>query len=224
MRRYIASDFHIRNEITDYNKVMSFLDIVDEDAEELLIPGDWLELLWSNLNVITRDEPYRSVVERVREIACRKPVKLIPGNHDWNLYLFASELTPISIVPPFAEDGIYFCHGHEWDWVSFMMGTIVDPVYWSVAFPFVFPPGIGIWIISKWFATEEDIYSWATAFIHERAASFARANGYHSVVFGHTHFPTIESRGGISLYNCGDMVDSYSYLVQNDQEIELKFL
>ena len=224
MKRYIASDFHVRNEITDYNRVLSFLELVEADADELLIVGDWLELLWSNLEILTQESPYRDVIEKTREIAQRKIVRVIPGNHDWNIELFSSYLQPIQIIAPFSEDGIYYCHGHQWDWVSLIMGTPVDPVYWSVAFPFVFPPALGIWIISQWFAEEKDRYFWGIAIIHERAAEFARRNGYHSVVFGHTHYPSVELRGGINLYNCGDFVDSYSYLVEENGIIELRRL
>lgn len=223
MRRYIASDFHTRNEVTDYQRVMAFLELVDGDADEFLVLGDWLELLWSNITILSRESPYRDVIDKVRAIAQKKPVLIMPGNHDWNLAVHQSLLEPARLIKPFAEDGIYYCHGDKFDWVSFIMGTPVDPVYWSVAFPFVFPPGIGIWIINKWFGKKEDTYFWGIAWIHERIAAFARKNGYHTAVFGHTHYPAIEIRGGINLYNSGDFVDSYSYLVQKNGNIELKY-
>lgn len=223
MRRYIASDFHVGNDVTDYDRVMGFLDLVEEDADEFLILGDWLELLWSNMTIVTTMEPYRSVVEKVRAIARNKPVKLVLGNHDWNIDLFDSEIEPIEVVEPFAENGVYYCHGFEFDWVSIIAGTPVDPIYWRMHFPFSLPPAWGLWIINKWFIGEEDAYFWGIAFIHERVRAYAVKNGYNTVVFGHTHFPCEEIRGGIKLYNCGDMVDSYSYLVQEDGNIELKF-
>jgi len=53
--------------------------------------------------------------------------------------------------------------------------------------------------------------------------AYAVKNGYHTMVFGHTHFPAAEIRGGIKIYNTGDMVDSYSYLVQENGNIELRY-
>jgi len=222
MKRYIASDFHNGNDVSDYDRVMSFLELVDDDADEFLVIGDWEELLFSNMNILTTVAPYKYVTQKVRDIATRKPTFSIVGNHNWNLGLFASLIEPVKLIPPFAENGVYFCHGHEFDWLSVIVGTPVDPIYFKNAFPFLFPHGVAIWIINKWLGKEEDVYYWQRAVIHERVAAFGREKRYHSVIFGHTHYPTEELRGGIRLYNTGDMIDSYSYLIQTDGIIELQ--
>ncbi len=223
MKRYIASDFHNGNEVADYDRVMAFLDLVDDDADEFLILGDFEELLWSNMNILTTVKPYRYVTEKVREIARKKPVELCIGNHDWNLGLFASQIEPAKIAPPFAEDGVYYTHGHEFDWLSLVTGTPVDPIYWKTPFPFLFPTQILVWLATRVWAKAEDTYNWGITLIHERAADFAKITGYHTIVLAHTHFPAEEMRGGIKVYNTGDMLDSYSYLVQTDGMIELKY-
>jgi len=221
MRRYIASDFHNGNDVVDYDRMMSFLELVDDDADEFLILGDFEELLWSNLTILTTVKPYSYITDKVKEIARRKPVKLILGNHDWSLGAFASVIEPVRVISPFAENGVYFTHGHEYDWVSLIMGTPVDPVYWGVYFPFAMPLAIGMWITDRWFHKVEERYYWGISLIHERIAAFARKNGYHSVVFGHTHYPTVELRGGVNLYATGDQVDSYSYVVEENGQITL---
>ena len=141
MKRYIASDFHNGNEVGDYGRVMGFLDLVEDDADEFLILGDFEELLWSNFNILTTVKPYSYVTEKVKAIAREKPVKIVLGNHDWNL---------------------------------------------------------------------------------ERAADYARENGHHTVILGHTHFPAAEVRGGIKVYNTGDQMESYSYAVQENGIIGLR--
>jgi len=222
LKRYIASDFHNGNEVSDYDRVMAFLELVDDAADEFLILGDWEELLFSNMTILTEVEPYSSVTEKVREIARKKPVNLILGNHDWPQGLFASNIEPISIIPPFAEDGVYYTHGHEWDWMSIIVGTPVDPIWWRKTFP-ILPLHLLLFLASRTWEKAQDIYNMGVTIIHERARAYAAGHGYHTVVFGHTHFPTVEVRGGIRLYNSGDMLDSYSYLVQTDDVIELKF-
>lgn len=222
MKRYIASDFHNGNEVSDYDRVMAFLDLVDDDADEFLILGDFEELLWSNMTILTTVKPYRYVNEKVKEIASRKPTKIVIGNHDWNLGLFASLLEPAKIVSAFAEDGIYYAHGHEFDWLSIITGTPVDPIYWSVAFPFVFPTQFLLWLATRVWLGDEDKYFWGIALIHERARQCAVKRGCHSIILGHTHFPVSEVRGGIHIYNTGDMLDSYSYVVQENGIIELR--
>lgn len=223
MKRYIASDFHNGNEVSDYNRVMAFLDLVEDDADEFLILGDWQELLWSNMNILTTVKPYSYITQKVKDIASTKPVSCVTGNHDWNIGLFASLIEPIKIVQPFTENGVFYVHGHEYDWESFILGTPVDPIWWSVSFPFVLPLGLGFLLLNKILGKEEDVYSWGIGLIHDRVSRFAIKEGYHTVIFGHTHYPVEEIRGGIKLYNCGDAVDSYSYLIQTDDIIELKY-
>jgi len=222
MKRYIASDFHNGNEVADYDRVMGFLDLVEDDADEFLILGDFEELLWSNFNILTVVKPYSYVTEKVRAIAQKKPTRVVIGNHDWNLGFFASYIEPAKIVPPFAEDGIYYTHGHEYDWVSVITGTPVDPIWWSVALPFVFPTQFFTWLAARVWVESMDLYHWGIAWIHERAADYARENGHHAIILGHTHFPVAEVRGGIKVYNTGDQMDSYSYIVQENGVIGLR--
>jgi len=224
VRKYIASDFHNGNKVSDYNRVMGFLDLVEDDADEFLILGDWLELLWSNVSILTTVSPYRDVIQKVKAIASKKPTTLVLGNHSWSLGTFASYIEPVKIAPPFAEDGVYYCHGHQFDWESFILGTPVDPIWWSVNIAFfTLPLGLGFFLLNKILGVEEDAFNKGVAIIHERASKYALKNGYHTVVFGHTHIPIIEERNGVNLVNVGDQIDSYSYAVQENGTIELRF-
>lgn len=223
MKRYIASDFHNGNKVADYDRVMGFLDLVEDDADELLILGDFEELLWSNMTILTTAKPYQYVTAKIREIARKKPTKEVIGNHDWNLGLFASQIEPVKVVPPLAENGIYYCHGHEFDIISIITGTPVDPIYWKTPFPFLFPTQFLLWLATRAWAKAEDTYAWGIALIHERARAYAEKNGYHTIILAHTHYPTAEVRGGIKIYNSGDMMDSYSYLVQENGILELRY-
>jgi|GEM_PF-1687619 len=223
MKRYIASDFHNSNEVSDYNRIMGFLNLVDDDADEFLVLGDWEDLLWSNMTIVNSVKPYSDITAKFREIATKKPVSCVPGNHDWNLGLFASLIEPVKIVPSFAENGVYFTHGHQWDWLALITGTPLDPIYLKNPFPFLFPPAFFTWLAAKAWAGDKDTYSIAIAIIHEKARAYAVEHGYHTVVLGHTHFPTAEIRGGINIFNTGDQVDSYSYVIQRDNDFELIF-
>jgi UDP-2,3-diacylglucosamine pyrophosphatase LpxH len=202
---------------------MSFLELVDDDADELLILGDFEELLFSNMNILTTVTPYKHITQKVRDIASRKKVSYVVGNHDWNISLFASYIQPVKIASPFAREGVYYTHGHEYDWLSIITGTPVDPIYWKSPFPFLFPTQFLIWLATRVWAKSEDTYGLGIAAIHERARAYAQKNGYSSVVLGHTHFPADEIRGGIRLVNTGDMLDSYSYVVQEDGIIRLEY-
>lgn len=221
MRRYLASDLHNGNEVSDYDKVMAFLDLVDDDADEFLILGDFEELLWSNMTILTTAKPYRYVNEKLKAIARKKPVKIVCGNHDWNLGLFASLLEPVKIVSPFVENGVYYTHGHEFDWLSLITGTPVDPIYWKMALPFIAPWAFPIWIATRMWAKAEDTYHFGISLIHEKARDYAVKHGYHTVIFGHTHYPIEEVRGGIKLVNVGDQIDSYSHAIQENGIIRL---
>lgn len=225
MKRYIASDFHNGNDVSDYDRVMSFLDLVDDDADEFLILGDWQELLFSNMNILTTVAPYKYITQKVRDIASRKPVSCVIGNHDWSLGAFASLIEPVKVVQPFAENGVYYTHGHEFDWESFWLGTPVDPIWWTTALPFfIFSPlGLFYVLLNKVLGASEDVYTQGIAFLSERASNYALKNGYHTLVWGHTHLPRDEAKDGIRLVNCGDQVDSRSYAIEENGIIELRF-
>jgi len=79
-----------------------------------------------------------------------------------------------------------------------------------------------MWLATRVWAEAEATYHWGIAMIHELARSYAVEKGYHTVVLGHTHFPAAEVRGGVQIYNTGDMMSSYTYLVEEDGRIELK--
>ena len=167
-------------------------------------------------------KPYRYVNEKVREIARTRPTRIILGNHDWSLGLFASQIEPAKIVMPFVESGVYYSHGHEWDWLSIITGTPVDPIWWGVAFPFIFPTQFPLWLATKVWMGDEDKYHWGIRWINYFAAKAARARGCHSVLLGHTHFPQDTIADGVRLVNCGDFVDSYSYAIIEENRIELQ--
>lgn len=220
MKRYIASDFHNGNEVADYEKVMGFLDLVETDADEFLVLGDWEELLWSNMNIVTTVKPYSHVTEKIKTIAQKKPVRLCLGNHDWNLGLFASQIEPAKIVFPFAENGVYYTHGHEWDWLALITGTPFDPIYWAVMFPLL-PMNFLMFLATRVWG-DASTYSWGTAFIAERARAYAIESGCHTVVYAHTHYPADDLRGGIRVINSGDMLENYTYLVEDSGIIGLR--
>jgi len=222
VRRYIASDLHNGNEVSDYDRVMAFLNLVEDDADEFLVLGDFEELLWANINTLLTVKPYSYITDKIKQIAQKKPTRIVLGNHDWSLGFFASQVEPAKIVSPFAENGIYYTHGHsEFDWLSFWTGTLVDPIYWGNALPFVLPWMFPLWLATRIWAKSEDTYNWGIALIHERARGYAVEHGYQGVVFGHTHYPVDEIRGGIRLVNCGDMLDSYSFAIVEDGVISL---
>ena len=64
--------------------------------------------------------------------------------------------------------------------------------------------------------------------VHEAAHKFAFKNKYKYVVMGHTHVPIINSYnpkskvGGV--IDCGDFVDSCSYVVIEDGRPEVRYL
>lgn len=224
MKRYIASDFHNGNVVSDYDRVMAFLDLVDDDADEFLILGDFEELVWSNMTILTTVKPYKYITDKVKAIAQKKPVSYVIGNHDWSVGFFASQIEPVKIISPFAENGVYYTHGHEWDWLAFVTGNFLDPIFWKLKFPFFVPTQLFVSIATKQWATAEDTYHWGISIVHEQARRYAEKHGYHIAIFGHTHYPVDEVRGGIRLVNVGDHIDSYSYaIIEENGRIELKY-
>jgi len=56
--------------------------------------------------------------------------------------------------------------------------------------------------------------------IHKEANQYALDHNLDYVVMGHTHIPVIQDH----IIDCGDFVDSASYVILNDGVPELKFI
>ncbi|MDD3039629.1 metallophosphoesterase [Bacteroides sp.] len=200
MKIVAASDLHIGYEGTNYANIHRLLDYTVANADKLILCGDIFDFWRCSLDDIRKYAPTFSVYNKLVEISNQMDVVIIKGNHDSTL-----NDSVFNISKPFEFQGIYYTHGWEFD---------VEQCIGSPFFNFIteyFPN-----IYKKFFKTpfevqaKSDVYNTQIKAIDMVAKRYAEQYDY--LVMGHTHYPEIDGK----LVNCGDLVDSSTYIEIND--------
>lgn len=213
MKTYIASDFHIGFEQSNYPKIKEFFELVKDDADRLILVGDIFDLWRCSPDIIRNYEPFKSIYKSLLNLAKTIPVIIIKGNHDYNLNKKLN-LPNIKVVNNFTEDNIYFTHGWEFD---LQQRKASKYYYWIVKyFPYLYQNFFKL--PSKIIKKEDQIYN--NSKIYDEVQKFRTHYFYKYIVMGHTHNPMINNR----IVDCGDFIDSCSYVIIEDSNITLHYL
>ena len=219
MRQYAASDLHLGYEHTNYDKILKFFDLVEIDADSLILVGDTFDL-WRYPIDQMRYNDTGSCLSRLKEVASKLPVTIIPGNHDYDLKRRWPRLERdynVTIQDDFAYDGIYYTHGWRFDVIqrrySWAYGWL------TTKFPYLYqrffkkPSRMGL--------PRADNPSKEVMEIHKEASKYARVKEYDHVCMGHTHIPGIHGK----VIDLGDFVDSCSYgIIEADKIPCIKYI
>lgn len=220
MKHYCASDMHLGYERANYKNILRFLDIVEQKANMLTLCGDTFDLWrYPAAKIEETTMPwFKECLERLKEVTVDVPITIIPGNHDYNLSKAWKDIDKydVSVVDEFGFDRVFYTHGWKFDVVqrrySWAYGWLVSQ------FPYLYqkymkkPAQMGL---GRNDSTTVEIQA-----IHAAANTFARKNNYNFVVMGHTHVPGIYGR----VVDCGDFVDSCSYVVFDDGKPTIEFI
>jgi UDP-2,3-diacylglucosamine pyrophosphatase LpxH len=206
---FIFCDLHVGHAQANYTAIGQAIALAAQEADEIWGLGDWFDLTEEGLDRIRRHE----FTGKLIDLAGQKPTRLIPGNHDIELYEYAHHFAPITICDSFVEDNIYYSHGHEYDPVSFL------PHWWHQLWARLTrkrTPGVlrGEGLTST--------YLTAIGYIHARALLDAIEKGRKGLVMGHTHFP-FEQRSPEApfIINGGDMRDSATFVKKDGDRFEI---
>jgi UDP-2,3-diacylglucosamine pyrophosphatase LpxH len=220
VKKFILSDLHIGHRDSQYVVMDRAIDYIRQKAEagdQIWGLGDWFHILENGFDYCIG----HPMTQKFRDLAKHVSTKLIPGNHDHELERYRDNtaclpnpITPIKLIKPFEENGICYCHGHEY-----------DPVYEYV--PWI----LGLWNrftgrrtpghLKEYSVTER--YLMAVYLVHSRALlslrERARKEGqnYKGIVIGHTHLPLQQETPELPfLLNDGDMRHSSTFAVADD--------
>jgi UDP-2,3-diacylglucosamine pyrophosphatase LpxH len=222
MKKFILSDLHIGHKDAQYDVMDQAIDFIRKNAkpgDEIWGLGDWFHMYENGFEHCLR----HPMTQKFRDLAGQIPTKLLPGNHDHRLEKYrdnpelGNPISPISLIKPFMANGIWYCHGHEYDP---SVQYVPRPFMWLWNhLPRKTTPGN----VRRSFITETFIM--LVYLVHSRAllnlqAKVKRENQEcKGIVLGHTHLPLHQdSPELLFLLNDGDMRHSSTFTIEDDAE------
>lgn len=153
----------------------------------------------------------------LKKTASKVPTTIIPGNHDYNLLNLWKNYSDynVSINDSFEKDGIYYCHGWNFDLMqrtgSFTYGWLV------LKFPSIYQL---LFRKPSQIESRNDRPTPASIAIHKKANQYALNKNFKYLVMGHTHIPVIQDK----VIDCGDFIDSNSYMIFDGGVPQFEFI
>ncbi len=165
------------------------------------------------------------MTQKFRGLAVTIPTKLLPGNHDHILEKYrdnpalGNPISPIQLIKPFMMDGLWYCHGHEYDpSVQYIPHQLMW--LWNHLPQRKITPGnlkmINI-ITERYIMLVSLVHSRALINIQEKVKK--EHQECKGIVLGHTHLPLQQrSPDLLFLLNDGDMRHSSTFTVEDEVE------
>jgi UDP-2,3-diacylglucosamine hydrolase len=230
---YFISDIHLGGESKDTEArktecLLSFLNAIQESAEILYIVGDLYNFWFEYRNAVPRLN-LRVLTKLCEFIAQDIDVRYFTGNHDlWHETYIEEQLglklyrEPFSVVHHNRK--FFIAHGDgliDRDRrIRRLRKIFTNPV--NIFLYKLIHPDLGIpfanYVARKSAERGDNPYDqeyrdFALAKLHE---------GFDAVILGHTHKPLFERLGNGLYINLGDWINSFTYLVLDEGDVELK--
>lgn len=236
-RIYFISDCHFglqnkQKEREKESRLFSFLDEIQDDAEELFILGDLFDYWFEYKHVVPKG--FHRILTRLEQFTEKGiAVHLIVGNHDFWLGKRFTEETgvhiyyePVSVT--FNGKRFYLHHGdglNDGDTGYKILRSILRNKT-NIFLYRLLHPDLGISLARRSSQTSRNNRSNNGLVLEQEALrEFAKkklAGGYDYVIMGHDHTPeqlTIDNR---QYSNLGDWITHFSYAVFDGNTVELK--
>ncbi len=240
---YFLSDFHLgapnaAASLLREKKVVTFLEEIKKDAEQIFIVGDLFDFWYEYKNVIPKG--YVRILGKLAEITDSGiPIHFFVGNHDmWMKNYFQTELNiPVYFEPvPFEFNGKKFLIGHGDGLGPGDHGyKFIKKIFRNKICQWLFgalPPVIGIGLANylsrksraQTGQTDEKFLGEDKEWLIIYCKGILQQQHYNYFIFGHRHLPINFNLSASSLYiNLGDWIKYYSYAVFDGANLELKY-
>ena len=222
MKTLIISDLHIGSKGCKTDKILELLK--NESYQRYILVGDiidgWLFTKYKKFSY-----EHTRVIRRLLKISKNKEIIWISGNHDEFLRKYIPiELGNIKVVNEFIEDGVWYCHGDEFDgivkmhWLGILGSIGYDLAIVIDRFLKRFYKKTSL---SKFLKDNiKAAISFMVDFENEMVRQ-AKKRKCHTVICGHIHTPDYKIIEGVDYINCGDWVENCSYVVLKNNKFEL---
>lgn len=211
---------HIGYEKANHDKIIKFFVRASIKADLVILNGDTFDL-WRTpyRKMLFNIKPqFHDVMNALKQTARMTKVIILPGNHDFNLKQLWGIHSGynVNILNNLSIEPLYFTHGWQFDikqrFGSFAYGWLVN------RFPYLY---------QRYFKGPSEIVnrrsnvrSKRVRKIHDKASKYASRHKFKYIVIGHTHVPGIHG----NVIDCGDFIDSCSYVEIDNGKPELKYL
>lgn len=223
MRTLVISDLHIGSKGCQTEKILEILE--RPGFERYILVGDiidgWLFKKYKKFSY-----EHTRVIRKFLKLSKNKEIIWISGNHDEFLRKYTpTEIGNIKIVDEWVEDGIWFCHGDEYDgvvklhWLG-MLGSLGYDLA-IIIDRWLKKLGYGK-SLSKFLKNNvKAAISFMVDFENEMVRQ-AKKRNCHTVICGHIHSPEDKMIGEIRYMNTGDWVENCSYITFHPEYKTLK--
>ncbi|EKE18712.1 MAG: hypothetical protein ACD_9C00256G0002 [uncultured bacterium] len=222
----VMSDFHLGSNKSKSKEIVKFLaELLKVPPKRLVLAGDVFEL-WSTNYKKIEDHEHRviTLVAQLSEQGTR--IVYIPGNHDrafwaFSKFTFGKIKMRNEYVVRHNHHKYLVMHGDEFD--AFTRNHVVISILLDQLYVLLVKLNAFIRFFSrsrKSLSAEKHSKKYAemVSKIRNLALSYARSRKLSGIVIGHSHWPEIITEpDGIVYANCGDWIDSCSYIVIGDK-------
>lgn len=232
IKRLCVSDIHLGGGFT---RVEGLLKVLDRyDFKELILCGDILDFWRMKYKIRWNNDKYSILIDKIVEFAKSKRVVYIPGNHDECLRPFVGrQVFGIYLLNEYIADDVLFIHGDQFDnlyedqRIIYHLGDFLYSIIQrlnrylkSTLSLFLRDPFAPSKFIKR---VVKRVFSHLNGF-YDNASEITRQRGCGTVVCGHTHISEKKrlDKHGIMYYNCGDWVESGTFVIQySSGELEI---
>jgi len=225
MKTLVISDIHIGSRGCNTEGVLNLLKTVEFDR--LILVGDIIDG-WLFKKYRKFSTEHTTVIQKLLKVARKKEVIWISGNHDEFLRKFTPiQIGNITVVDEWQENGIWFCHGDEYDGIVKLrwLGILGSIGYDAAIVVDRWMKGLGYkYSLSKYLKTRvKSAVSFMIDFENEMVRQ-AKKRGCHTVICGHIHTPSEKIIDDVRYLNTGDWIENKSFVMYDSDNYELKLI
>jgi UDP-2,3-diacylglucosamine hydrolase len=239
---YFISDIHLAFKESEFElkkrkNLLDFLTFVREEGEakELFLVGDIFDFWFEWYHVVPKYW-FPILYEFRRLVEAGIEVNFITGNHDFYTGTYLQKEVGIrcfdeSMAFDVGEKRFFVAHGDgyakEDRGYRFLKKVIRNPLsifLFKTFFPADWGMQLAYWAShSSRQMVKIEKHSWADEYYHFAENMFKQ--GFHYVVMGHIHFPTLKEteNGENAFLNCGDWMTQFTYGKYDGEKLTLNY-
>lgn len=231
---YFFSDAHLGNGASDSDRekehrIITFLDMVERDGQELFIVGDLFDYWFEYRSVVPRGY-VRLLGKLAALVDAGLAITYLAGNHDFWMRGYLSEELGLAIhgepiERTFGGKRFYICHGDGVDPTDrgyrFLKRVFRNKL--NIALFSLLHPDLAS-VIARWSSNTSRKHTQDKPREEKYLLEFAAqkiSEGCDVVIMGHSHVPSLTPVNGGTYLNLGDWIKHYTYAVFDGKAVSL---